>query len=566
MRLATLVVFLAAFFAFAFFFLQLALLYDTDSYYHLAVAQHYRLHGLTPVPWPRFSMLGNGGDKELLFHIFLVPFTALVDPSTGGRIALALLNATLFTLLGHLCAQRLGWWGFAVPLAVWIAAPPFFARAARLRPELGALLIILAAIPLAARKRWMSIGWMCMLFAWSYTAWHVFAAIAAAWVLLAREWKPLGWIAGGTLAGLLIRPHPIGNLAIWWTQNVTLFNPTWRPRLVEEFLPPRPHALLLASGWLLFVIVAAWGRWRADALAVAAAVPATVFALLYAGMSRMAIYAYPLMTVTVVLFAASHRLRTQIALVLAIAIGLPLAAQPQLRELLRGGRANEAEWEQFGRHVPDGAKIAATWGDAEAYALYAPQGRYLNVQDPVFMGVPHPRAFALQESVFNGSCPDVPVALQRGLDSDYLGFDATHASPLLIERVRSEPRLRVVYGGFNVLLHVVPAPVAFELAPSDRCAASERIVSGPATFTFAPYGPSSIVVDGGVMTTGGTLAILSRGLRVDVPPGAHRVVIRTCPARGWNGFYFVERQASSPVVHSGGQARTPVPPQERDEG
>ena len=50
-------------------------LYDSDSYYHLAVARLYASDGvMTKIPWARMSLIGDGGDKDFLFHVALMPF------------------------------------------------------------------------------------------------------------------------------------------------------------------------------------------------------------------------------------------------------------------------------------------------------------------------------------------------------------------------------------------------------------------------------------------------------------------------------------------------------------
>jgi hypothetical protein len=542
LKATTAIVFVAAFFVFAFLFLQMAILWDADSYYHLAVARHYAAHGLfAPVPWARFSMLSNGADKELLFHVALIPFTTLLDPATGGRIALALLNAALFALIGNLCARGLGMAGFAVPLTIWIAAPPFFARVVRLRPELAALLIILIAIPFAARKRWLALGVLAMLFAYTYTAFHAFVAICLIWVFLLRPApRALLPVLGGTLIGLFVRPHPIANLQIWFVQNVAFFFDKARLDVGDEILPPSPLRIAVAClGWLIFIAIICRPKRSREPLAIAAAVPAIIFTILFIGIARMATYFFPLATVALVLLFARPSRLVPIAIAVATLIGIPLSMNPTLLRILAGGRISEADWEAFGKAVPDGAKVAASWGDAEIYALWAPQGRYLDVLDPIFMARPHPREYAIQRAIFDGSHPDVPGAVKRDLDSDFIALDWTSAPPALLERIKGDPRLRVRYGGYNVLLEIVPAPLQFVSAPTDRCTTFERIEQGPKRFAFAPYGPSTVAIDGQVIaSSNGVAAIVSRAMTIAIPPGNHRLTIRTCPQRSFNGFYL----------------------------
>jgi len=109
----------------------------------------------------------------------------------------------------------------------------------------------------------------------------------------------------------------------------------------------------------------------------------------------------------------------------------------------------------------------------------------------------------------------------------------------LIERIKADPRLRVRYGGYNVLLEIVPSSITFTSAPSLQCTTFDRLADGPRRFMFAPYGPSAIAIDGRVaVTSNGVGAILSRAVPVDLPAGRHRLAIRTCGAGNFNGFYL----------------------------
>lgn len=131
-------VFVTAFFAFALLVLAAPVIPDADSYFHLAVAREYAQRGsIDALPWTRFSVLGETyGDKELLFHVLLVPFASWTDAATGGRLALALLNATFAATMTFFAARALGWWSVAVPVWLYVAAPMLTFRLIRLRPEL----------------------------------------------------------------------------------------------------------------------------------------------------------------------------------------------------------------------------------------------------------------------------------------------------------------------------------------------------------------------------------------------------------------------------------------------
>jgi len=590
-RLVLLLFFLVAFFAFAFLFLRMAILYDSDSYYHLAVARHYATNGVgAPIRWARFSLLGNGGDKELLFHLLLMPFASLLDTPVGGRLALALLNAALAVTIARLAMRAIGWWGVAVPVWLWIAAPLFFARAVRLRPELLALLIILLAIDAFARRgpdegraalrQRATLFALGAAFAYGYTACHVFLALVATWAAYdcwrERSRRPLLLLAAtfaGTLVGLFARPHPLANLQIWFVQNVSFFFHKGALDVGSEIAPPAlVPAAIASTGWLIVIgvlaVLAARSRGRhADPALPYAAIAALFFAVLFLVMARMATYLFPLATVALLLACgpAARRAATPVALTVGVLIALPLAGNPLLLRLLHGDITTEGELEGFGRAIPAGARVAADWERGELYAFWAPQGRYLNVLDPVFMALPFPRQYAAQRALFAGMEPDVPFAAKSILQSDYMAFDRTDAPAALLERLRGDPRIRIRSGGYNVLVELLPShrfvldwqmpdgqPVrlpepslrpyaGFVELPPDRCMAVTGRLDGGGPLLFAPYGPATLAVDRQPVAAADrpVLGILSRGAVVQLPPGTHRLDVRSCPASGRNGFYLM---------------------------
>jgi hypothetical protein len=564
-------VLVTAFFAFAFLFLAAPVIPDADSYFHLAVAREYASHGyLDALPWARFSVLGKAyGDKELLFHFLLVPFASWTDAATGGRLALALLNAAFAATMTFLAWRALGWWSVAVPLWLYVAAPMLTFRLIRLRPELLALLLLLAFVHAAAsrRVRWVAI--LAAAFALSYTAWHVIVGLPVLWLALTwreRDWKTPLAATIGAAAGLLVHPGFPSNLKIWWIQNVLFFVEKSRLDVGTEIQAAPRFLVLLNLGWWAGV-AALWfcsrgarpERRRFLFLAVAAA----VFGVLTFLLQRMAVYFVPLVTLLLLakLEAREQPRRAPVALALLATALLSLPATTTIvRDLLREG-GWEADYAAFGEAVPRGAKIAAHWGPAEFYTFWAPQGRYLNVLDPVFMAVHDRAAYEAQRRVFDGREPDVPHVVSTMLDSQYIAFPST--SPLF-DRLQFDPRVVPVYNGLTFLGRIAPegeerfargwAPSrpgarAYISVPGRRCVslARDEVLSAPVTRTYelASYGPAELRVDGRpVVRTRGSRAMLGRGslFRVALDAGPHRFTVTTCPAHdGESGFYLLRR-------------------------
>lgn len=594
--------FVAAFLVFLTLFLRFPVLYDGDSYFHLAAARLFQDGIPSGLSWARFSVMHDGwGDKELLFHVLLMPFTLVGDPAVGGRVALALLNASLLTTLSGISWRAVGRWGLLVGPAVYLLQPDFLNRAFRLRPELLAVTLLVVMIHMAGTRRHVALAVTAFAFALGYTAFHVPVGLSVLWALWDRvdrkRWDlraPLA-VGGGSALALLLHPHFPKNLEIWWIQNVRFFEMKGQLDVGEEIFAPDPIRIVLSNvGLLMFLAVLRLSSEpresredTRDGRASFFFISAAAFAVLYLAMARMVTWMAPLVALAVVTsmtgrVISSHatirgrRIPLGLVALLALLVALPRTANPEMLRALRHPElvTNEAELARFGSHVPPGAKVAATWRDGEVYAFYAPEAYYLNVLDPIFMAIPHPEAFATHVAVFSGAEPDVPAVLRSTLDSEYLAFDRVE-SPVLWERVRRDPRFELLHAERNVLARVrsddsfvrewvasggetltpgglgsAGAAGAFVdlgwLASGPGCVSVVHDLGVPApavkVIEFAPWGTGHVEIDGqrtGFVTRPAR-AILGAGARIaaDLGEGRHRVEVTSCADQGRNGFYL----------------------------
>jgi len=641
--LGPLVVFALFFAALATFLNRAPVLYDTDSYYHLAIARAYAEDGVIDgVPWARFSVLHQGfGDKEVLFHLLLAPFTALETPtpSAGGRWFLALLGAAVAALLAFLAQRPLGIWGWALPVAVFAGSQPFLSRLVRLRPEVVALFLFLLAAWLAGRGRYRLLGLVAFVFTLSYTAFHALLGLCFLW-WLGRGWTTRRWpwpllaypLLGAGLA-LIVHPHFPHNLVLWKMVAFDFFALKNVLDVGEEIGPATTDVALLRQLGLWLFLAALWLAGRArprrpDPLADAFLIGLLAFAGLYLLMARFVIYFAPFAALAVAYDVArrgglaglrrpfgepsgepfgepSGEAAAGSRRLFAVALGVALLAGvlPAARFLYglasaRGPVEREAEWADFGRAVPAGARVAAEWGSTALYMFWAPQATYLNVLDPMLMALPHPRAYAAERAVFEGREPDVPLALARELDSDHLAVSTFHPEPRLLRRLASDPRVELRYAAFTRLYAMLPdrnqgfvldwrlvpkgstLPAAgddaslwrsypraeevrlrrlegfVDLARLDGAGDCQALVHDlrseepvEVRWEFAPYGRAALWLDDRqLFATGAELgAVLGQGLELPLAlaPGPHRLTVLTCPAGGRNGFYLLERRRTA---------------------
>ena len=470
-------------------------IYDTDSYFHLAIGRAYALFGqIHELPWARFSLMADTfGDKELLFHWLIAPFARLFEGPAAGRWALSFLIGLVFAALAWLSMRAVGRLGLIVPWLVFFASLEFFGRAIRLRPEMLSLLLLLLALWCAGRGWHRGLGVVALVYTLSYTAFHALLVLCAAWFVFAlvtrRRFEPglLLYPILGAGAGLLLHPSFPDNLLIWKVQSIDFFRygdvldlglEIGAPTLGELFLPN----IAWLAGLLLLVLTTRGSQQLADEpveaterFADRSLVAAFCFLVLYVLGRRFVVYAVPLISIAVV-WQIAHRRRLAlevappievagqrerarfywpavIALVAVVVVagGLPLVQQ--VRGMAREGSELEREddWRLAADALPRDATVAAEWGLGQLFVYFAPQASFLNVLDPVFMYLPHQEAYYAQRALFTGLDPDPVLTVARDLDSRFLLLSRYHQPAEVVASVESDPRWQVRYGGHTVV-------------------------------------------------------------------------------------------------------------------
>ena len=478
----TVLVFVLALGFFAVLYAPSPLIYDADSYYHLAIARGYAEEGLfDQLQWVRFGLLAEQfGDKEVLFHVALVPFASWMEPSFGGRLALALLGAGVLATIGFLSLRAIGPWGVIIPLWLVVGSMEFTWRLVRLRPELASIIVLLLALWAAVQKRYLLLGLLSLVYALTYTAIHAYLGIfflvflGHAWALRRWDWKLCLYPFLGAGLGMLVHPQFPNNLVVWWYQSVEYFRFKGTLDIGTEIEPMRTDLVLLLNlGWLLGLLI----LWRAAEekspkrgieASLTFGMAASAFGVLYLMMSRFSLYFVALTTVWLLFEirrqgrVVSKRVRLPwrgqlplaAAWVVCLLVCLPVASYELGRYRSRNSpgpdNARIVDRQEFSAALPQEARVANPWRSTPIYMYWAPQGRYLNVLDPVFLAASNPPVFAAQDEIFSGEEPDVPMRAAAVLDSEFLAYNAASGDRALSYRLMGDPRVESVYRGINL--------------------------------------------------------------------------------------------------------------------
>jgi hypothetical protein len=225
--LRALAVFAAAFAYLRWLQFQTAIIPGFDGYYHIKFAELLPSLGFVrEFKWAAHSVWATHfADKEILFHVFLVPFTWFGDLAVGAKYATVLLGAgavTSFYLVVSLNRLRF-------PL-VWTlllcgSGGYFLYRIALPRPQLVSIILLLWSVHLILNRRRVALAAVTVVYSLSYTAFHLplaLALIVSAYLFLTErelEWKTPLTILGATVLGMLVNPYFPNNVRLFWVQN-----------------------------------------------------------------------------------------------------------------------------------------------------------------------------------------------------------------------------------------------------------------------------------------------------------------------------------------------------------
>ncbi len=414
--------------------------FDSDTSYHVAVARLIRQHGiLHAFPWTPFSWLADHyADKELLFHLLLVPVSGL-DWVTAAKIVGAVATTLLlWTLYGVLRAERVPWGG-AWTLLPLLASGYVIQRLALVRPHVLAVALALAVTWAAARRRLWVLALACLLYPWSYTAWHtalvLVAVVELAFLLSGRrpDWRPAAAAAGGLALGLLSHPNFPDLLRFFWIVNYqALVSTAWGNQAGftqgTEFLPFDRYQLAY-YGIAVFAFAAAalplaFRRRRADPVPLAFALAAAAFAVLTAASQRFIEYLGPFSAAALALAVRDGwRPRAVAAAVCGASAAYTLAFGTYCVELMRK-RTDDFPPEvarEMQARVPPGAQVfTCNWISTGKAMLALPERRLMVALDPVLFHVKDPRLYALWYDLVRTPPPSPAFVVREAFGASFV--------------------------------------------------------------------------------------------------------------------------------------------------
>jgi len=470
------------------FFLGMALIQfatpdmpDNDGFYHIKLAWLMRTEGLKPdFPYLPLSILSEDQfyDHHFLFHVSLIPFT-FGDLRTGAKWAAVTFASLAFLAVWVLFHRQRVPFAWLWALALLGISDAFLFRMSITRAQSLSLGMLALAYTWLLEGRYKRLAVLGFIYVWMYDAFPLMIALAVLHFLAVAlterrfEFRPLLYISGGILLGMLINPYFPDNLIFSYHHMLPKLTDATSVRVGNEWYPydtkqlldnSLPALVAFASGILalgltgrkmnartglgllvslLFGLMLFQARRFVEyfppfALIFAAFAWAPLFEpkQSYAGSASASRGLMPLLQTYLPLLLLS------LAIVFSISRSITRARDAVDNSKPYGLYANASLWLE--KNTPGGSRVFQTdWDDFPRLFFYNTHNTYLIGLDPTYLQLYDADLYKLWVDISQGDVKDPSGIIATTFASRYIHTDLEHRDFLKV--AAQDPGLKEVY-------------------------------------------------------------------------------------------------------------------------
>jgi len=454
-------------------------LFGADGYLHMRMANFIRQYGLRyDFHWARYSVFAkNFADKDLLYHLLLIPFTLLPNMILAGKIVACLfavfLYLVFFWALKRYCETR-----FLVPvfLIVFLCSAPFLDAISQPRNMVLIIGLTLLFVHFLIKKNQWALFIITVIYALSHVSSPyllVFAFLGESARLLNEkkfEWKSIRAVALGILVGFLIHPNFPNNFLSFYLNGmlVPIFALKWGLELGAEFFPINTRDFVMEYPFimmgLILLIAAGVSQKKKIKTATVIWMSVAAFFFVFAFFSQRYItHGYPLILVSIASYFSdwwksgerfallSHKPNIKISCFMGIALMLVFFSfytYSGFRKLIVGERIYNQHFEVVAKWMsqnipPKEVIFHSNWSDSQYFIGLNPQDDYFVTLDPVYMYYWNPAKYNLYRDIAFGRSSDPYAMLKQEFNVHY-GYVGKNYFSGLIDQIRTDNRFEVL--------------------------------------------------------------------------------------------------------------------------
>jgi len=487
---------------FLLFFLGMALIQfatpdmpDNDGFYHIKLAWLMRTEGLKPsFPYLPLSILNEREfyDHHFLFHAALIPFT-FGDLRIGAKWAAVTFASVAFLAVWYLFQRQRVPWAWLWALALLGISDAFLYRMSITRAQSLSLAVLALAYAWLLEGKYKHLAILAFVYVWLYDAFPLLLALAVLHFLAVAlterrfEFRPLLYISGGILLGMIINPYFPHNLIFSYHHMLPKLTDATSVRVGNEWYPydtkqllenSLPALIAFASGALALGLS---GR-KMDSRTALGLFVSLLFGLMLFQARRFVEY-FPPFALMFAAFAWAPLLTSQSApvkradpphlrftsilrnnfpvILLSLAVAVSIARSiPPAREAIDRSKsyglyANASAWLE--RNTPAGSRVFQTdWDDFPRLFFYNTHNTYLVGLDPTYLQLYDSALYNLWVDITQGDVENPSQVIATTFDSRYIHTDLNHGDFLQI--AAEDPGLKEVYRDDQALIFEVLSP------------------------------------------------------------------------------------------------------------
>lgn len=463
---------------------------DNDGFYHIKLAWLMRTEGLKPdFPWLPMSILNEGEfyDHHFLFHVALIPFT-FGDLLSGAKLAAVLFAALAFLVIWFLLDRQRVPHAWLWSLALLGISDAFLYRMSVTRAQSLSLAVLAIGFAWILEGKHKHLAVLSFLYIWMYDAFPLLIALGVLHLIAVGiteqrfEYRPLLYIVGGIILGLIINPYFPENIIFSYRHMLPKLTDATSVRVGNEWYPydtkqlldnSLPSLIALGSGILALGLS---GR-KMDVRIAFALLTTLLFGLMLFQARRFIEY-FPPFALIFAAFAWTPILssltsdsltvqpvvpRTYLAaalLTVAVMLGVGRSV-PAAREAISKSKpydlyAGASIW--LHQNTPAGSRVFQTdWDDFPRLFFYNTHNTYLAGLDPTYLQLYDPAVYDTWVDITKGDTENPSQLIAETFDAQYIHTDLNHTGFLHV--AEQDPGLQEVYrDGQAVIFEVLASP------------------------------------------------------------------------------------------------------------
>lgn len=455
---------------------------DNDGFYHIKFAQLMRAEGVKPdFRWLPLTILNQDEfyDHHFLFHVALIPFT-FGDLRIGAKWAAMIFASLAFLAIWFLFYRQRIPFAWLWALALLGISDAFLYRMSITRAQSLSLAVLAIAFAWLLEGKYKHLAILSFLYVWLYDAFPLMLALAVLHLISIAiierrlEFRPLLYITGGMILGLVINPYFPQNIIFSYHHMLPKLTDATSIRVGNEWFPYETNQLLdnslpsliaFASGALALGLS---GR-KMNVRTAFALLTSLLFGLMLFQARRFVEY-FPPFALVFAAFAwsplfdvqpesansadsASRRLNfisgdCLPGILLSIVVAASIARSiPQAQEAIKNSKpydlyADASAW--LVKNTPAGSHIFQTdWDDFPRLFFYDTHNIYLVGLDPTYMQLYDPKLYDLWVDITQGDMANPSQIIASRFASQYVHTDLNHGDFLQV--AEEDAGLKEVY-------------------------------------------------------------------------------------------------------------------------